>query len=346
MRSKTFIAVTAGLVVLLVLAGGVYAYDRGRDDLIAEGVSVGGVDVGGLERAEAQDKLRRALLEPLSRPVVARHGDREFTLTPKTARVGVDVEGSVDAAVRASRGGNLLTRAFRDLTGGEVDRDVDVDVSYSRAGVKTVVARVAEALEREAVDASLNLEDGDLTPRPSKDGLRVREVALARDLAERLTSVRGERSVRIRTEIVEPEVQTSELAEKYPRIIRVDRNAFTLTLYTDLKLEKTYRIAVGQAGMDTPAGLYNIQNKAENPSWHVPQSDWAGELAGQVIPPDDPRNPIEARWMGIFDGAGIHGTTAVDSIGTAASHGCVRMTIPDVIDLYERVEAGDPVYIA
>jgi lipoprotein-anchoring transpeptidase ErfK/SrfK len=98
--------------------------------------------------------------------------------------------------------------------------------------------------------------------------------------------------------------------------------------------------------MDTPAGLYNIQNKAENPAWHVPQSDWAGKLAGQVIAPDDPRNPIKARWMGIYDGAGIHGTTAEGSIGTAASHGCIRMRIPDVIDLYDRVETGAPVYIA
>ena len=139
---------------------------------------------------------------------------------------------------------------------------------------------------------------------------------------------------------------SEQIAAKYPAILIVSRSSFKLQLYRNLKLEKTYDIAVGQAGMDTPAGLYTIQNKAENPSWHVPDSDWAGDLAGQVIPPDDPRNPIEARWMGIFDGAGIHGTTAVDSIGSAASHGCVRMTIPDVVELYDQVPVDAPVYIA
>ena len=49
--------------------------------------------------------------------------------------------------------------------------------------------------------------------------------------------------------------------------------------------------------------------------------------------------------MGIFDGAGIHGTDETYSLGTAASHGCVRMAIPDVIDLYDRVEVGTPIYI-
>ena len=50
--------------------------------------------------------------------------------------------------------------------------------------------------------------------------------------------------------------------------------------------------------------------------------------------------------MGIYDGAGIHGTTAESSIGTAASHGCIRMRIPDVIDLYDRVPVESPVFIS
>ena len=49
--------------------------------------------------------------------------------------------------------------------------------------------------------------------------------------------------------------------------------------------------------------------------------------------------------MGIFNGAGIHGTDDTGSLGSAASHGCVRMAIPDVIDLYDRVDVGTPIYI-
>ena len=77
----------------------------------------------------------------------------------------------------------------------------------------------------------------------------------------------------------------------------------------------------------------------------MPNSAWAGDLAGQVIPPG-PSNPIKARWMGIYAGAGIHGTTDVGSLGSAASHGCIRMAIPDVIDLYDRTPIGTTVYIA
>ena len=138
----------------------------------------------------------------------------------------------------------------------------------------------------------------------------------------------------------------ADLETKYPAVIMVNRAAFQLTLYKNLKPVRTYGIAVGQVGLETPAGLYSIENKAVNPAWHVPNSDWAGDLAGTVVAGDDPSNPIKARWMGIYAGAGIHGTDAEGSIGTAASHGCIRMRIPEVIELYDQVDVGAPVYIA
>ena len=101
---------------------------------------------------------------------------------------------------------------------------------------------------------------------------------------------------------------------------------------------------MGAIGYDTPAGLYRIQNKAVNPTWSVPHSPWTGSLAGAVIPPG-PSNPLKARWLGIYGGAGIHGTDQTWSLGSAASHGCIRMAIPDVIELYDRIDVGTPVYI-
>jgi lipoprotein-anchoring transpeptidase ErfK/SrfK len=145
--------------------------------------------------------------------------------------------------------------------------------------------------------------------------------------------------------VTRPKVTQAELADKYPVVLVADRNSFKLRLYKSLTLVKEYTVAVGAVGFDTPAGMYHIQNKAVSPTWTVPNSDWAGDLAGQVIPPG-PDNPLKARWMGIYDGAGIHGTEETYSLGTAASHGCLRMAIPDVIELYDQVDVGTPIYIA
>ena len=129
-------------------------------------------------------------------------------------------------------------------------------------------------------------------------------------------------------------------------VLITNRNSFQLTPYKKLRQEKTFRIAVGKVGLETPAGQYTIANKAINPAWHVPNSPWAGKLAGKVIPGNDPTNPIKARWLGIYDGVGIHGTADDGSIGSNASHGCIRMHIPDVEKLYDEVPVGAAVYIA
>jgi len=334
------------VVVLLVAAGAVYAYDNGRSQKIAEGVSVDGIPVGGMNVAAARAKLRSGVLEPLSRPVVAHYKGREFTLTPKSASVGVDIEGSVSAALDASRSGNILQRTWRGVTGKKVQRDVPLRVTYSQAAIDKVVARVSRKLDEPARDATVDLKTGHVNPTKSESGLRVRDVTLRRALKAELLD-RGDRApVSVKTKVVKPKITTKQLAEKYPAIIIVNRSAFKLTLYKKLKPAKTYSIAVGQVGLETPAGLYNVQNKAVNPAWHVPDSAWAGDLAGQTIPAGDPGNPIKARWLGIFDGAGIHGTDAEGSLGTAASHGCIRMRIPDVEELYDQVPVGAPVYIA
>ena len=97
-------------------------------------------------------------------------------------------------------------------------------------------------------------------------------------------------------------------------------------------------MAIGAVGRDTPAGLYHIQNKAVDPAWTEPNSDWVAEdERGEVVPGGTAANPLKARWLGIFNGAGIHGVDPSEygSIGHAASHGCVRMRIPDVEDLYD-----------
>jgi lipoprotein-anchoring transpeptidase ErfK/SrfK len=124
----------------------------------------------------------------------------------------------------------------------------------------------------------------------------------------------------------------------------VDRNAFQLHLFKNLELVKSYPIAVGMQGLETPAGLYDVQDKQVDPTWHVPDSDWAGDLAGKTIPPG-PDDPLKARWMGFNGSAGIHGTSELDSLGSAASHGCIRMAVPDVENLYDQVDVGTPVYI-
>ena len=323
-----------------------YFYDDSKKNLIAEGVRVNGVPIGGMTRVEAEKKLSATLLAPLDRPVKVSYKDRTFTLSQKAAAIGIDIRGSVDKALKRSQEGDMFSRSWRNLRNQSLNQELAAEVSYNKPSIDKLVRRVRRKLEREPVDARVDLSKGVVDPHRSKTGLRVKYNTLAKEVEQTLLDPGNTQTVRIKTTVVRPKVSTAQLAKKYPAVLIVDRGSFRLTLYKNLKRAKTYGIAVGQVGLDTPAGLYSIQNKAINPAWHVPNSDWAGALAGKVIAGDDPSNPIKARWMGIYDGVGVHGTSDDASIGSAASHGCIRMHVPDVEELYDEVPVGAPIYIA
>jgi len=344
-RARQLVIGGVALAVALTAVVGAYAYDHARRDRIAKGITVGGVDVGGLRAGAARAKLRRDLLAPLDRAIVVRVDGHRFRLSARAARVGADVDGMVAAALERTRRGSIFSRLPRELTGGRIRTDLPSEILYSHAAVDRLVRRVRRAVNRPARDAKVDFAAAGATVETARDGVQVDARRLTRAIERRLVTP-GARTVHLRPRITRPKVTTAQLAKRNPAIIVVNRAAFRLTLYKDLKPTRTYRIAVGRAGLETPGGLYHVQDKQTNPAWHVPKSDWAGKLAGKVIAPDDPANPIKARWMGIYNGAGIHGTDALSSLGTAASHGCIRMAIPDVIQLFDQVPVGAPVFIA
>ncbi len=123
----------------------------------------------------------------------------------------------------------------------------------------------------------------------------------------------------------------------------VDLGDLRLYLYRDGKLVKSYPVATGQSKYPTPTGSYVITMMQMNPTWYPPNSEWAKDA--KPIPPGV-ENPLGTRWIGTSATAvGIHGTPDDSSIGTYASHGCIRMHIYDVEDLYPRVVVGMPVII-
>jgi hypothetical protein len=345
MGQRVFI-ITA-LVVLGLIGGsaGVYAYDSGREDLIAKGVTVGGVDVGGMSRNAATQLLQRQLAGPLEKPILVRSGSHRFELSVQDAQVTTDVGGMVAEAVKVSRQGSIIERTWRGLTGGKVNQAVALRLSYSEAAVRQLVLRVKQTVNRKPKNATITPNPFGLQRVGSRTGVALQETSLKRRVERALRTPGGNRMIVGRTRIVEPAVSTAELGDKYPWYVVVNRGGFRLSVYDHLRIKKSYPIAVGQVGLETPAGLYHVQDKAINPAWHVPNSAWAGKLAGKVISGSDPANPIKARWLGIYNGAGIHGTSATSSLGHAVSHGCIRMLIPDVIEVYDEVPLGAPVYI-
>jgi hypothetical protein len=325
------------------LAVAAYAIDRANSDKIANGIQIGGIDVGGMSADQARNRVHARLVKPLDKPVTVTYNGTNYVLNPDKLQIRADIDGMIDAALRASQSGGFPTRVWRYTTGGEVDREIAPHITYSAKAIDEFVHNVASEVNIPAQDATISPTPSSLNTVPGSDGVSLLTDRLRTQLRGAIESPHN-RTVKAPVQKLEPDVTTDELAQEYPVYITIDRAAFQLRLWRDLELAKTYTIAVGAAGYETSTGVYNVESKQVNPTWYVPDAAWAGDLAGEVVPPG-PDNPLQARWMGFFEGAGIHGTSDVGSLGSAASHGCIRMSVPDVIELYDQVPLGTPIYI-
>ncbi|MCW3040537.1 MAG: hypothetical protein JWM31_2442 [Solirubrobacterales bacterium] len=346
MRTRSLLILGLTLAIMLGGAGAIYAYDSSRGDTIAKGVTVGGVDIGGLSADAAKSRLEAQYVAALQKPIVVDHAPEKWTLSAKAAGVKTDIDSMVAQALTRSDQGNFLTRSYRRLTGGSVSMTLDPRVSYDDKAVIRLLDRVRKDIDRKPVDAQLHIGLDGFKKVDSKVGLKTKASDLHKEIQAALVSTTAKRTFVAQTEKTQPKVTTKSLAKQSGTILIVNKSTFTVKIYKNLKFEKAYPIAIGAPGHDTPEGTFHIQGKQIDPVWSVPNSPWAGELAGTTVAGGIGANPLKARWMGVTDGVGFHGTSDDGSIGSAASHGCMRMHVSDVIDMYPRVPVGATVFIS
>jgi lipoprotein-anchoring transpeptidase ErfK/SrfK len=184
-----------------------------------------------------------------------------------------------------------------------------------------------------------------LFKRPGKKGRAMAVAPVVKAIQAAVADPAAAREIGATLRTVTPKIRTKELRKAYPSVITIDRDHFRLRLFKRLKFVRGYGVAVGQPAYPTPTGLFAVQSKQVDPVWTAPNSPWAGEMAGQQVSGGAATNPLKARWIGVAGSVGIHGTGEPWTIGTRASHGCIRMTVPDVIDLFRRISIGTPVLI-
>jgi L,D-transpeptidase catalytic domain/Putative peptidoglycan binding domain len=286
---------------------------------IAKGVTVGGVEVGGLTAAEARSEIT----ERFGTPITLYHEEERWKVSP--AKLGADaaVQDAVVVALRAPAGAEL-----------------PLEVGLDRAAIRNYVKRLDRKYRVEPVNAEL-LGLRDLAPAftEAKPGRRIDRSRLVGQIETALKSTF--RSVQLPLPFVpiEPELRSNE----YGPIVVIRRASNQLFLYNGSSLARQFGVATGEEKYPTPLGNWEIVTMQRDPWWIPPDSDWAEDA--EPIPPG-PGNPLGTRWMGLDATAvGIHGTPDAASIGYSASHGCIRMRIPDAETLFTLVEVGTPVYV-
>jgi lipoprotein-anchoring transpeptidase ErfK/SrfK len=333
------LAVIISTLLFAVCAAGAWAVtdDFHTREILPPGSMIEGVSVAGLSRAEAIERVSAQVAVPLFAPITVLTDASSTSLEPRTL-ASIDVEALVDEALRP-RTEQLLARRVTDRAlAAPIGVSLDVTPTIDGDALVTWLGDLASTIDTPALDASLTIEGRELSVIPSEPGLRVdRGTSLAR-LRDAVST--GAKRVWLDVETVEPTITEDNLG----KAIVVTVGDRSLRLYDNGKLVKTYGVAVGTPSHPTPLGSFKIVLKRYMPTWVNPGSAWAADMP-RVIPAG-PSNPLGTRALNIDSpGIRIHGTTKDSSIGTAASHGCMRMHRADIEDLYDRVEVNTPVWI-
>ncbi|MDP2181536.1 MAG: L,D-transpeptidase family protein [Actinomycetota bacterium] len=312
--------------------------DYGARAIIPVGVTVDGESLGGLGLDQARELIGRTVATPLLQTVHVVYDGKTFDLDPKTS-LAIDVDLMLEEALHPSRQATIAERALRRYADRTVDVEIEPVLSVDGAPLEGWIDDVASRIDTPAVDATVTIDaDGAVVMSSSAKGRAVDRAAALAAITKALLA--GEKTAELPVRVVGPKVTDKTLG----KTIVVDLSERRLYLYDGLELEKKFGVAVGAPSFPTPRGTWEIVQKRYRPTWSNPGSAWAKDMP-KSIPPGS-GNPLGTRAMNLnASGIRIHGTSKDYSIGTAASHGCMRMHRWDIEDLYERVEVGTRVLI-
>ena len=285
---------------------------------VAEGVTVARIPVGGMTAEQA----RAAIKAGFDRPVPLAFRAHRWRMPP--AKVGATpyLSRAVTAALAAAPG-----------------RNVALDVRINNLRVERYIDFLDRRFSRPAKNSVLSLRN--LRPFLTKAqvGWKVRQLLTRRLLYRALRRTERDALVRVPATKLPPRVHRGN----YGPIVVIRRGSRRLYLYRNMAFVRSFRIAVGMPAYPTPLGRFHVVSRERHPTWDPPNSPWAAGLG--PVPPG-PGNPLGTRWIGTSAPAiGIHGTPQPWTVGTAASHGCIRMYMSEVEWLFERVRVGSPVFI-
>ena len=331
------------LVALFVLAfSGVayatYDYDKEFDGKLLPGIVIAGVDVGGMTPEEAYRSVKAAGKIQLDRNIKVGYEEKTWTVTPRELGARSNARALVDAAVAESDSTGMLAKASMAVFGNELDHDSDLAITYPKQGIRGFIDGAAAALDREPIDAGVDYSSGWLEFTEPKEGRVLLRKESRRALSRALKQERDKVTLAVKT--TTPEV-TEQKWDK-ALLVRIGENK--LYLYEDGKITKEYVVATGLPEYMTPVGEYYITEKRYMPTWVNPDPEgWGAGMPASIGP--GPGNPLGTRALNwSIGGIRFHGTEATYSLGYNASHGCVRLSMPDIEELYELVDVGTPIF--
>lgn len=338
-RRRVGVVVAVSILALLTLAGGavgidVDRYANARSDQLLPGTIIEGVDVGGMTTADALAGVEAALAPQLDVTIEVEAAGETWQRTRRDLGATHDAAAQVEAALSAAHDMTWWKWAGVRYRSQQPGPELDVTITDPASGPGQLAREVARATDLEPIDAQLQIVNGEPLILPSAEGRRV-EVGATAALIAGMAPTGGRVTVPVTP--LYPEVATSH----YDQVLILDQSDHRLDVWLRGEKARSFIVATGTGEYPTPLGQYEVTLKRYLPTWINPDpTGWGRTMPAKIGP--GPGNPLGVRALNWSAPGAIrfHGTANVASLGSDASHGCVRLSNTDVVELYDLVDVG------
>lgn len=313
--------------------------------VVPEGVTLAGRDLGGMNDAQVRTVIEQAISTPMMQPLTVTGENRPWLLDPQGI-LTIDVDAMAEQTYAPARNATLVARLASRFAGQPLGAEVTPVFSVATSTLEAWVARAASVIDRKAIDAKRSVVRHAIHITPAVYGTKVDQAAAVTQLSQALIDDAALSSARAVAPLPVGTVRPKVLESSFKMAIVVSLSECRVRLYEGTRLIRSYACAPGQAAWPTPTGDFTIVRKQVDAPWINPHSAWSMSMPDVI--PGGPGNPMGDRKIAIdYPGVFLHGIPPGEygSIGSHASHGCIRMMPGSIHDLFGRVGIGDPVFI-
>jgi len=188
---------TSAFLAVLLLGGaavvGLLLYGFSHTNQIYEGVSLGGIDVGGMSRSAARSAVRNEFSVAANSPILLTADSQKFYFDPSTSGITVDTEASLDAAFQYGRSGSIWTRTQQWANALIHGRDVPMQLELDLAKIDATLQGAATQLVRDPQAAYLTYDSqGNATVVPELPGISFDTEATRQAIIDRVVGQSSE----------------------------------------------------------------------------------------------------------------------------------------------------------
>lgn len=177
-NKKLIIALIIATFILLLFFSTIFAIANLNNNKIISGVSIKGIDVSGLTKEEAFEKISNIANEKLTTPFNLVHNDFVNTVIPEQLGANFDIESSIDTAYKLGREDNIFKNNFKILSAYIFKLNVSPSFSYNEETIDSLIKEIETNLPDRLVEPSYYIDGSNLVITKGIDGIVIEPEAL------------------------------------------------------------------------------------------------------------------------------------------------------------------------